>query len=205
MKQSIYLLIPLKISWKHWGKVFISVYINQSCGRLGWSSQIFFDKFKDNWKSVSGEVQVGSLRQGQYLITYSYRKESCIHQNEMERVSSISDASFLAGFKVDKNNFKKRPIFAIYRGSDGNEDKETMRRMRWPQFAGPALHHHHQLTQIDPDWQRGILCFPRSIFPTPNKYLLHPKCTFLNPKKREPFVTPKLTQIVKEPFFLSKK
>ena len=159
-------------NWKQLSilRVFFAVYINQSCGRLGWSSQIFFDKFKDTWKSVSGEVQVGSLRQGQYLITYSYRKESCIHQNEMERVSSISDASFLAGFKVDKNNFKKRPIFAIYRGSDRNEDKETMRRMKWPQFAGPALHHHHQLTQIDPDWQSGILCFPRSLFPIPVKF-----------------------------------
>ena len=59
-----------------------------------------------------------------------------------------------------------------------------MRRMRWPQFAGPALHHHHQLTQIDPDWQRGILCFLRSLFPTPQKYLLHPKCTFLIPRKK---------------------
>ena len=58
---------PVKNKLKHRGKVFISVYINQSCGRLGWSSQIFFDKFKENWKSVSGEVQVGSLRQGQYL------------------------------------------------------------------------------------------------------------------------------------------
>ena len=54
----------------------------------------------------------------------------------MERVSSISDASFLAGFKVDKNNFKKRPIFAIYRGSDRNEDKETM---QWGEWDDPSL------------------------------------------------------------------
>ena len=58
---------PIKKAKNTEVKYSFAVYINQSCGRLGWSSQIFFDKFKDNWKSVSGEVQVGSSRQGQYL------------------------------------------------------------------------------------------------------------------------------------------